>query len=162
MEAKPPERFMYNVFYENIWHTINTYLRQPVAKPFTSKSKRLVINVQRTQDKVIDSAYPHLTDETLWRENTEFVLKEAVSKLIDQGPPLGYIGNKDKFNIVRTNHQELRKYELTPYNKTRDFRLKIAQLYVPVVSNHLEKANGRFPVFKIPKNAFDQFVLGTD
>ena len=60
--------------------------------------------------------------------------------------------------IIPTNHGELRKHELVAYHKTRDFKKKIAQLYVPALLNHSEEANGRFPVFKVSKNAFDSLL----
>ena len=60
-----------------------------------------------------------------------------------------------KPGVVKTNNAELRKHELMPYHRTRDFRKKIALLYVPVLTSHTEDANGRFPVFKVGKSAFD-------
>ena len=60
-----------------------------------------------------------------------------------------------KPGIVRTNNAELRKHELVPYHRTRDFRKKIALLYVPVLDSHTQEADGRPPVFKVGKQAFD-------
>ena len=72
------------------------------------------------------------------------------------GMPNGTMSKKS--GIVKTNNVELRKHELVPYHRTRDFRKKIALLYVPVLGTHLEEANGRAPVFKVGKSAFDAML----
>ena len=63
-----------------------------------------------------------------------------------------------KPGIVRKNATELNKYEMTPYYRTRDFKKQIAQLYVPVLTSHIEEANGRFPVFKIGKGVIEALL----
>ena len=67
MEPKPPEKYMYSVYYENVWHTLNTYLRRPVKKAFTSNSKKLVITVDKRYDRVIDYEYSRYRTENDWR-----------------------------------------------------------------------------------------------
>ena len=109
-------------------------------------------------DRTIDAVYPQCRSDQDWRDNTETILNSAVSKMLNRGPPPGFVGSFKKSGIVRSNDTELRKHGLTPYYRTRDFRKKIAQLYVPVVTSFAESANGRFPVFKIPKNAFDNIL----
>jgi len=59
---------------------------------------------------------------------------------------------------VRRNAAELNKYEMTPYYRTRDFKKQIAQLYVPVLTSHIEEANGRLPVFKIGKGVIEALL----
>jgi len=46
--------------------------------------------------------------------------------MINRNPPPGFIGSFKKSGIVKTNEAELRKHELMPYHRTRDFRKKIA------------------------------------
>ena len=130
-------------------------MRRPIKKAFTSNSKKLVINVQKNIDKTVESAYPEYVTEQDWRENTEEILSDAVKSMF-QGGLAGAISKKP--GIVRTNQIELRKHELCPYHRTRDFRKKIALLYVPVLTSHTEEANGRFPVFKVAKNTFDALI----
>ena len=45
MEAKPPDKYNYSVNFENVRHTLNSYLRRPIKKAFTSNTKKLVIMV---------------------------------------------------------------------------------------------------------------------
>ena len=47
---------------------------------------------------------------------------------------------------------------MTPYYRTRDFKKQIAQLYVPVLTSHIEEANGRTPVFKIGKGVIEALL----
>lgn len=42
---------------------MNTYLRKPIKKAFTTNLKKLVIQVQRHQDRVLDHAYPQYRKE---------------------------------------------------------------------------------------------------
>lgn len=63
-----------------------------------------------------------------------------------------------KQGITTKNHNEMRKYELNPYYKTRDFRKKFAPLYIPIITSHAEAANGRFPVFAVSKQEIDRLV----
>lgn len=35
-QPEPPDKYMYAVHYENLWHTLNTYLKKPIKKPFGS------------------------------------------------------------------------------------------------------------------------------
>jgi len=79
-----------------------------------------------------------------------------LGKFLNRGPPPGYIGHSfKKSGIVKRNQIELQKHGLVPYHRTREFRKKIAQLYVPILEAHAESVNGRFPVFKLAKNVFD-------
>ena len=78
--------------------------------------------------------------------------------MLDRGPQPGFVGKPTKQGIMRTNQVELRKHELTPYYRSRDFKKKIALLYVPVLGSQVEASNGRFPVFKVHKNAFDALI----
>ena len=107
--------------------------------------------MNKAADRTIDSVYPKYRTEADWRENTEAILSQAVEKMFS-----GNAKKPSKPGIVPNNKHELNKHELVPYHKTRDFRKKIAQLYVPVLQGHADKANGRFPVFKVAKNAFDK------
>lgn len=86
------------------------------------------------------------------------LLSQIVTKMLQRGPPPGFIGSFKKSGIVPSNESELRKHALLPYYKTRDFRKKIAQLYVPVIESLTTKANGRFPVFNVAQNAFDNLL----
>ena len=72
---------MYSVYYLHLRHTMNTYLRKPIKKAFTSNSKKLVITVTKANDKTIDSVYPKYRTEADWRENTEAILSQAVDKM---------------------------------------------------------------------------------
>ena len=90
-----------------------------------------------------------MTEED-WRENTEAILSQACKSMFQVEGSMS-----KKPGVVKTNNVELRKHELVPYHRTRDFRKKIALLYVPVLTSHTEDANGRFPVFKVGKSAFD-------
>ena len=45
LEAKPPDKYNYSVNFENVRHTLNSYLRRPIKKAFTSNTKKLVIMV---------------------------------------------------------------------------------------------------------------------
>ena len=58
LEPKPPDKYMYSVNYDNVRHTLNTYLRRPIKKAFASNSKKLVLTVDRRYDKTIDSLFP--------------------------------------------------------------------------------------------------------
>ena len=80
----------------------------------------------KANDKTIESAYPKYRTEADWRENTEAILSQAVDNMFSSNRPM-------KSGILRNNKHELNKHELVPYYKTRDFRKKIAQLYVPVL-----------------------------
>lgn len=78
--------------------------------------------------------------------------------MLDRGPPPGFIGQFKKSGIVRKNECEFRKHELGAYHTKRDFRRKIANMYVPVLESHLQASNGTYPVFKVSQNAFDSLV----
>ena len=121
LEAKPKEKYTYSVYYKHLKHTLNTYLRKPIKKSFTSNSKKLVITVTKANDKTIDSVYPKYRTEADWRENTEAILSQAVDKMFS-----GNANKPVKPVICRNNKHELNKHELVPYYKTRDFRKKIA------------------------------------
>ena len=58
MEPKPPDKYMYSVNYDNVRHTLNTYLRKPIKKAFASNSKKLVLTVDRRYDRTIDQLFP--------------------------------------------------------------------------------------------------------
>ena len=45
LEAKPPDKYSYSAHFEAIRHTLNTYLRQPIKKKFSSNLKKLIVNV---------------------------------------------------------------------------------------------------------------------
>ena len=49
-ESGPAEKYMYSVYYDNTRHTMNTFLRRPIKKAFTSNSKKLVITVDKKTD----------------------------------------------------------------------------------------------------------------
>jgi hypothetical protein len=49
-ELAPPDKYMYSVYYDNLRHTMNTFLRRPIKKAFTSNSKKLVITVDKKND----------------------------------------------------------------------------------------------------------------
>lgn len=100
MEPKPADKYMYSIYFNNVWHQLNTYLRRPIKKAFTSNSKKLVINVQKNIDKTVESAYPEYVTEQDWRENTEEILSDAVKSMF-QGGLAGAISKKP--GIVRTN-----------------------------------------------------------
>lgn len=106
-------------------------------------------------DKTVETAYPQYVTDEDWREHTEEILSEAVQQMF-QGGREGSMSKKP--GIVRKNNAELRKHELVRYDRTRDFRKKIALLYVPVLGSHTDGANGRFPVFKVSNNAFDALI----
>ena len=57
-EPRPPDRFMYSAYFDNIRHTLNTYLRRPIKKPFTSNTKKTVLSIYRNEDPVLEMAYP--------------------------------------------------------------------------------------------------------
>ena len=78
--------------------------------------------------------------------------------MLDRGPPPGFIGSFKKSGICKTNQHELNKYELGPYYKKRDFKKKIANMYVPVLESHMEEQKGAFPVFKVSQTAFDAMI----
>lgn len=84
-------------------------------------------------DKTVESAYPEYVTDQDWRSNTEEILADAVKNMFCHGLA-GAISKRP--GIVRTNHAELRKHELVAYHKTREFRKKIALLYVPVIDAH--------------------------
>ena len=86
------------------------------------------------------------------------MLAKAVKTMLDRGPPPGFIGQFKKSGIVRKNESEFRRYELGAYHKKKEFRRKIANMYVPVLESHLEASNGSYPVFKVSQNAFDSLV----
>ena len=50
LEARPPDKFTYSANFENIRHTLNTYLRRPIKKQFSSNIKKLIIQVQFQSD----------------------------------------------------------------------------------------------------------------
>ena len=77
--------------------------------------------------------------------------------MFHKGPP-GFVGAIKKQGLTKLNTFELRKYELVPYYRTREFRKRIAQLYVPIITQHADASNGRFPVFKVSKTAIDALV----
>ena len=64
---------------------------------------------------------------------------------------IGLTGAPKKPPIMKKNVHEFNKHKLHPFYKTRDFRKKIAFIYYPVMLNHIELSNGRFPVFKLSK-----------
>ena len=64
---------------------------------------------------------------------------------------MGLGGPPKKPPIMKKNVHEFNKHKLHPFYKTRDFRKKIAFIYYPVMLNHIEFSNGRFPVFKLSK-----------
>ena len=86
-----------------------------------------------------------------WRENVEYELYKAVDSVF-------YSHGSKKQGITSNNGMEMRKYELQPYFKTRDFRKKFAPLYVQIIASHAEEAKGRFPVFKVSKQEIDRLV----
>ena len=71
------------------------------------------------------------------------------------------MGGSRKPLIMKKNAHEFNKHKLHPFFKTREFRKKIAFLYYPVVTSHLEESNGRFPIFKLSKNAHIKIKPGT-
>ena len=77
MEAKPSDKYMYSVYFDQVWHSLNTFLRRPIKKAFTSNSKKLVVLVAKNIDKTVESAYPQYITEQDWRENTEEILSDA-------------------------------------------------------------------------------------
>jgi len=94
---------MYSVYYDNARHTLNTFLRRPIKKAFTSNSKKLVITVDKKMDWTLESAYPHIRTDEDWRANTETVLSQAVRKFLERGPPVGFIGSFKKSGIIKRN-----------------------------------------------------------
>lgn len=64
------------------------------------------------------------------------------------------LGPVKKPGMMRTNQTQLGRHGLQPYYKTRDFRKKIAMLYVPALQKQITESKGRPPVFKISKTAF--------
>lgn len=67
---------MYSAYFENLRHTMNTYLRRPIKKQFVSNSKKCVLTVIRNQNLTIDECYT-LKDEQKYLEKAEILLAEA-------------------------------------------------------------------------------------
>jgi len=117
-----------------------------------------VIQVTRQQDSTVETAYPQYASDADWCENTERVLGNSVQTMLHGGPHRRFVSAFKKSGVIKTNRRELQQYALQPYFKTRDFRKKIAMLYVPVLEPHLKSSNGRFPVFKVSATAFDALL----
>ena len=66
-EPTPADKYMYSVYYDNARHTLNTFLRRPIKKAFTSNSKKLVITVDKKMDWTLESAYLHIRTDEEWR-----------------------------------------------------------------------------------------------
>ena len=155
-EARPPDRYMYSAYFDNLRHTMNTYLRRPIKKPFVSNTKKIVFQINRNEDPVLEMAYPPRTEQE-WRAETQMVLHGECDSMFFKG---GGSGPK-KAGVLKANKSELVKYSLLPFYRTREFRKKIAFLYYPCIMTHLEEANGRFPIFKLSKNAHLKVKPGT-
>ena len=63
LEAKVSDKYNYSVNFENVRHTLNSYLRRPIKKQFTSNTKKLVIMVNRAHDATVEAAYPDYLTE---------------------------------------------------------------------------------------------------
>ena len=74
--------------------------------------------VFKGNDKTVESAYPRYKTEQDWRENTEEILSNACKSMFSSGFGM-------KKGVVSTNQTELRKHELVPYYRTKDFKKKI-------------------------------------
>ena len=82
LEAKPPDRYVYNVNFEHVRHTLNCYLRRPIKKQlFATNVKKLHIHVQFGQDATIEAAYPFYQTKEDWLDNTETVLSQEVDQI---------------------------------------------------------------------------------
>jgi len=46
-EPRPPSQFMYSAYFENLRHTMNTFLRKPIKKQFITNSKKCVLLVEK-------------------------------------------------------------------------------------------------------------------
>ena len=159
-EPRPPDRFMYSAYFDNIRHTLNTYLRRPIKKPFTSNTKKTVLSIYRNEDPVLEMAYPQRSEEE-WRAETQEILTGEIFKMFNKVSPQEGLAATKKPSIMKKNGHEFTKHKLHPFFKTRDFRKKIAFIYYPVMVQHVQDSNGRFPVFKLSKNAHLKLKPGT-
>lgn len=85
-EARPPDRYMYSAYFDNLRHTMNTYLRRPIKKPFVSNTKKIVLTINRAEDAVLEMAYPPRT-EAEWREDTQMILHGQCEAMFTKKPP---------------------------------------------------------------------------
>jgi hypothetical protein len=65
-ETRPAGQFMYSAYFEQLRHTMNSYLRRPIKKQFVTNSKKCVLTVVRGENRTIDEMYT-LKGEVPWR-----------------------------------------------------------------------------------------------
>lgn len=75
---------MYSTYYDNLRHTLNTYLRRPIKKLFRSQTKKCVINVNKNTDNTVETAYPKYAREEDWFEESEAILSFGVSEMFEK------------------------------------------------------------------------------
>ena len=74
---------MYSCYFDHMRHTLNTYLKRPIKKPFTSNSKKVVLTISRYEDTVLEMVYPSRS-EAKWREETESILSYDCKKMFNK------------------------------------------------------------------------------
>ena len=107
-EPRPPDRFMYSAYSDNIRHTLNTYLRRPIKKPFTSNTKKTVLSIYRNEDPVLEMAYPQRSEQE-WRAETLEILGADVANMFDKKTV-----NGKRLPITKKNNHEFNKHKLVP------------------------------------------------